>query len=120
MLYVYTCSLKKGCGHTFERSMPAKNWKKKVKCPKCGKMSHQNLLAQHQSGGIDSQMREYQFYGDNGTRMYAAAYLGGQEAEMKKKHPGREFVWHNSCWLPVIKNRSDKMKYLKERNYVEF
>lgn len=120
MLYIYTCSSEKGCSHTFDRSMSVKNWKSKVKCPKCGKMANQNLLAQHSSGGIDSQMREYQFEGDNGTRMYAASYLGGQEKEMKRKHPGRDFKWHNSCWMPVIKNRTDKMKFLKERDYVEF
>ena len=120
MIYVYTCSLEKGCGYTFERSMSADKWKNRVKCPKCGRMAPQNLLAQHGSGGIDSQMREYQFDSDTGTRMYAAAYLGGQEEEMRRKHPGREFKWHNSCWLPVIKNRVDKLKFLKERNYVEF
>lgn len=119
MTYVYSCSSEKGCGHTFDRSMSVEDWKGKVKCPKCGRMANQNLLAQHSSGGIDSQMREYQFEGDNGTRMYAASYLGGQEKEMKRKHPGRDFKWHNSCWIPIIKNRRDKLRFLKERDYIE-
>jgi len=120
MVYVYTCSSKKGCGHTVERSMSVKDWKPKIKCPKCGRMAHQNLLAQHSSGGIDSQMREYQFYGDNGTRMYAAAYLPNQIDEARKKHPGTDFRLHNGCYIPVIKHRTHKLKFLKERNYTEY
>lgn len=120
MVYVYNCSSKKGCGHTFNRSMSVKDWKGKVKCPKCGRMANQNLLAQHSSGGIDSQMREYQMEGDNGTRMYAAAYLPNQIDEMKKKHPNRQFRFVNGCYLPVIKHRRDKLQFLKERgNWIE-
>ena len=122
MIYVYSCSSKKGCGHTFERSMSADKWKSKVKCPKCGKMAHQNLLAQHAGGNVDSQMREYQFEGDTGTRMYAASYLPQQYEEMKRKHPNRQFRLVNGAYLPVIKHRRDKLQYLKEygRGYVEY
>lgn len=120
MTYCYTCSSKKGCGHTFERSMPVSKWKPKVKCPMCKRMAHQNLLAQHQSGGVDSQMREYQFEGDTGTRMYAAAYLSNQIDEARKKHPGTDFRLHNGCYIPVIKHRRHKMKFLKERDYIEY
>jgi ribosomal protein L37E len=104
----------------FERSMTAENWKGGVKCPKCGKMAYQDLVTQHSSGGVDSQMREYEFYGSNGTRMYAASYLPNQIDEARKKHPGTDFKLHNGCYIPVIKNRRHKLKFLKERNFVEF
>jgi hypothetical protein len=100
--------------------MSAENWKSKTKCPKCGKIAHQDLLAQHRSGTIDSQMREYEFYGDNGTRMYAAAYLPNQIDEARKKHPGTDFRLCNGCYIPVIKNRTHKLKFLKERNFIEY
>ena len=122
MIYCYSCSSKKGCGHTFEHVTTANKWKPKKKCPKCGKMAHQNLLTQHQGGNIDSQMREYTMEGSAGTRMYAASYLPQQMEEMKKKHPNRQFRLVNGCYLPVIKHRRDKLQYLKEygRGYVEY
>lgn len=120
MLYVYTCSSEKGCNHTFERVMSAAKWKAKVRCPMCKRMAHQNLLAQHSGGQVDSQMMEYQFEGDNGTRMYAAAYLPNQMDEMKKRHPNRQFRLVNGCYLPCIKHRRDKLQFLKERgNWIE-
>jgi len=120
MIYVYTCSSGEGCGHTFERSMSVKDWRPKVRCPVCKRMAHQNLLAQHRSGGIDSQMKEYQFYGDNGTRPYAASYLLNQKEDAHKAHPGTDFREHNGCYMPVIKNKTHYKKYLREMNFVEF
>ena len=120
MLYIYTCSSKKGCGHTFDRSMSVDDWKSKIRCPKCNKMAYQNLLAQHSSGGIDSQMIEYQFEGDTGTRPYAASYLMNQKTEAHKKHPGTDFREHGGCYMPVIKNKTHYKKYLREMNFVEF
>ena len=119
MVYVYTCSSAEGCGHTFEESMSAKDWVENYPCPKCGKKAHQNLVAQHASGGIDSQMGEYEFYSSTGTRMYAASYLDNQIGEARKIHPGTDFIRHNNCWLPRIKNRTHRKKYLKEMDYIE-
>ena len=121
MIYCYKCSSKKGCGHTFECTMPADKWKAKAKCPKCSRMAHQNLLAQHGDGNIDSQMREYTMEGIRGTRLYGACYLPHQLEDAKKKHPNRNFRLVNNCYLPVIKHRRDKLQYLKEYgNYVEY
>ena len=118
MIYCYTCN--NGCDCTFERSMSVENWKASMKCPKCGKMAPQNLLAQHKSGGIDSQMMKYQFEGNTGTRMYAAAYLPNQINEARKRHPGTDFRLYNGCYIPVIKHRRHKLKFLKERgNWIE-
>lgn len=115
-IYSYRCL---NCGNTFEVVAPMSECDKRKKCS-CGKLAYRDLAADHNGGTVDSQNRDYQFEGDTGTRMYAAAYMKGQETEMKEKHPGRDFKWHNSCWLPVIKNRQDKKKFLKERGYVEF
>lgn len=86
----------------------------------CGEEAHRNLVAEHADGNVDSQMREYTFDGDNGCRCYAAAYLPQQKEEMKKNHPSRQFKFVNGCYLPVIKNRADFKKFLKERNYIEY
>ena len=118
-IYCYTCSSEKGCNHSFERSMAVKDWKAKVKCPKCGRMAHQNLLAQHSGGQVDSQMMEYRFEGDNGTRPYAASYLLNQKEDAHRVHPGTDFRVHNGCYMPVIKNKTHYKKYLKEMNFVE-
>lgn len=120
MTYTYTCSSEKGCGHTFDRSMSVKDWKEKVKCPKCGKMAHQNLLEQHKGGEVDSQMKEYTMEGSNGCRMYAASYLPHQMSEARRVHPGRKFKLINGCYIPDVRNRTDRKKYLKEMNYIEY
>lgn len=119
-IYVYSCSSDKGCGHTFERFISIGKWKAKVKCPKCGKMANQNLLEQHKGGNADSQMIEYTMEGKTGTRLYAASYLPHQISEAKRVHPGREFKLVNGAYIPVIKNRTDKKKYLKEMDYTEY
>jgi len=101
--------------------MSVKDWKQRVKCPKCGRMAPQNLLAQHAGGNIDSQMMEYTMEGERGTRLYGACYLPHQLEDAKKKHPNRRFRLVNNCYLPVIKHRRDKLQYLKEYgNYVEY
>ena len=115
-IYCYKCP---ECGATDEKFCSITKRPKPLPCKKCEVNMVRDIIAEHSGGNVDSQMRDYQFYGEHGTRMYAAAYLGGQEKEMRERHPGREFRWHNSCWLPVIKNRNDKLKYLKERDYVE-
>lgn len=94
---------------------------KPQKCD-CGKKASRDLIAEHADGGVDSQMREYEFYGENGTRMYGAAYLDNQIEDARKKHPGTDFIWHNKCWLPRIKNRQHKLKYMKEYDpsFVEY
>lgn len=114
-IYVFSC----GCGNTFEKFSSVKDWKPKRKCPKCGKMAHQNIIAEHKSGNVDSQMREYEFEGSTGTRMYGASYLPNQIDEARKLHKGTDFRLYNGCYLPVIKNRTHKLKYLKEMNFIE-
>jgi len=93
-----------------------KDCMKPQKCS-CGKIAIRDLVAEHCDGGVDSQMREYQFYGNTGTRMYAASYLDLVEA--KRVHPDTDFKFHNGCYVPDIKHRTHKLKYLKEMNFVE-
>lgn len=95
-----------------------KDCMKPQKCD-CGKTAHRDLLTEHGGGNADSQMREYQFYGDNGTRPYSASYLLNQKEEAHKTHPGTDFREHNGCYMPVIKNKTHYKKYLKEMNFVE-
>jgi hypothetical protein len=99
--------------------VPVKDWKNKTKCPKCGKMAPQNLLAQHSGDNVGSQMMEYNFDGPTGTRLYGASYLPNQIDEARKLHPGTDFKFHNGCYLPVIKHRVHKLKYLKEMGFIE-
>lgn len=87
----------------------------KVKC-RCGKMAHRDWNAY---GDVDSQMMDYSFEGDTGTRMYPASYLPTQADEAKKRHPGTEFREHQGCLVPVIRNRTHRLKYLREKNFVE-
>ena len=92
---------------------------KEVRC-ECGKTAIRDFQAEVCGGVIDSQHREYDFDGDNGTRLYAAAYLPHQKSEMRKNHPGRDFKLRNNCYLPVIKDRQDYKRFLKERNFIEY
>lgn len=94
--------------------MSKATWTKKCTC---GKEAGRNLT--REAGNVDSQMIEYSFDGDGGTRMYAAAYLPSQAKEARERHPGTEFRMRNGCLLPVIKNRRHKLKFLKERGFVE-
>ena len=113
--YCFKCSK---CGKSYSKTMPMSKAKWTDKC-ECGATANRDIIEEHAGGGVDSQMREYEFDGDTGTRLYAASYLGHQTEDMKKNHPGRDFKWRNNCWIPVIKNRRDKLKFLKERGYVE-
>ena len=115
--YSYRCL---ACNTTFELVVSMKDVKQVEPCPNCGGQAHHDLIADH-SGGVDSQMREYEFYGEHGTRLYSACYLPHQLEDAKKKHPNRQFRKVNGCYLPVIKHRRDKLQYLKEYgNYVEY
>ena len=114
-IYCFKCN----CGKTFEKVLPMKDCMKPQKCD-CGKVADRDLLAEHGSGNVDSQMKDYQFDGPNGTRMYAASYLPHQMSEAKRVHPGREFKLVNGAYIPVVKNRTDRKKYLREMDYIEY
>jgi len=116
--YSYVCS---ECKTVFEFVSSMKEWQQIRPCIKCGADANHSVVLDHQGGGVDSQMKEYQMEGDHGTRLYGACYLDHQIAEGRKKHPGTDFVKYNNCWLPRIKHRTHKLKYLKEYgNYVEY
>ena len=116
-LYCFRCP----DGHDFEQMLSMKDCMKKQKCPECGKRAIRNLIAEHASGTVDSQMREYSFDGETGTRLYGASYLPNQKEIAKKKHPGVDFIEHNGCLLPRIHNRREKLRYLKDYgNYIEY
>ena len=116
--YSYKC---KNCGCGFEILAPMKDSDKKQPCPNCSKSAERDIAADHNGGVMDSQMREYTMEGSTGTRMYGASYLPQQLEVAKKKHPGRDFKLVNGAYLPVIKHRRDKLRYLKEYgNYVEY
>ena len=114
--YCFKCSV---CGKSYEKMLPMSKAEWTDNCT-CGAVANRDIVTEHKSGNVDSQMREYQFDGDNGTRMYAAAYLPHQMEEMKKNHPNRKFKLVNGAYIPVIKHRRDKLQFLKERgNWVE-
>ena len=114
--YSYVCS---ECKTVFEFVSSMKEWQQIRPCPKCEANANHSVVLDHKAGGVDSQMKEYEFYGSNGTRMYAASYLPSQMAEARKLHPGTDFVLHNGCYIPRIKHRRHKLKYLREMGYIE-
>jgi len=115
--YCFICSM---CGKSFEKNMPMSQTGKEIKC-ECGGLASRDFQAEICGGVLDSQHREYNFEGDHGTRCYAGAYLPQQKEEMRKNHPGRDFKFRNNCYIPVIKDRQDYKKFLKERgNWVEY
>jgi putative FmdB family regulatory protein len=116
MIYCYKCL---ECGKQFEEVLSMSESDKKISC-ECGGNTVRDFQTEVSGGVIDSQHREYDFEGSNGTRMYAAAYLPHQKEEMLKNHPGRDFKLRNGCYLPVIKDRMDKKQFLKERGFIEY
>jgi len=116
-IYSYKCKV---CEESFEIVAAMKDFNKRKKCPNCGRLAYRDIVADHSSGVVDSQMMEYMMEGSTGCRMYAASYLPHQISEAKRVHPGREFKLVNNCYLPIIKNRTDRKKYLKEMNYAEY
>ena len=115
--YSYRCLT---CNTTFELVVSMKDVKQEEPCPTCGKSAYHDLVADHSGGCVDSQNREYEFYGSTGTRMYSAAYLPNQIDEARKKHPGTDFVLHNGCYIPRIRNRRHKLQFLRERGFIEY
>lgn len=108
------------CGEVTEQFLPIQ---KKIRTRKCGcggRIIH-DFVADHKAGTIDSQMREYQFDGSTGTRLYPAALLTEEQVnKARQQHPGFDWKKHNGCYLPVIKNRQDKKRFLKQKGWVEF
>jgi len=113
--YSYICE----CGNTFEKSSSVKNYRNKRKCSVCKKMAQHSVILDHKNGNVNSQMMAYSMEGSTGTRLYPASYLPSQIDEARKKHPGTDFILHNGCFLPKIRNRTHKLKYLKERGFCE-
>lgn len=112
-LYPFKCS---GCGLEFEKNCSMNEAPLKTKCLKCNKTAHRDWNAY---GKTDSQMIDYSFESNNGTRLYPCAVLPNQVDEAKKRHPGTEFRMHNGAYLPVIRNRTHKLRFLKEQNFCE-
>lgn len=102
------------CGKNYSKILPMSKAEWTDKC-ECSAIAHRDIITEHKDGNVDSQMREYTFDGDNGTRMYAASYLPNQMEEMKKNHPNRKFKLVNGAYVPVIKHRRDRAQFLKER-----
>lgn len=118
-LYCYRCT-DENCNTSFEKYVPMKDCMKMQKCPKCAKPARRDIVAEH-SGGNNYGF-EYEFDSSTGTRLYAASYLPHQMTDaIRRKHLGTDFILYNGAYIPRIKNRSHKLKYLKEYgNYVEF
>ena len=114
-VYSFQCK----CGNIFVKYSSIKDYKSKRKCSKCGKMACHSVILDHKDGNVDSQMKDYRFDGETGTRLYPCAVLPNQLEETKKKHPGTEYKLHNGSYLPVIKNRAHKLKFLKEHGWEE-
>ena len=113
--YVYTCP---DCGD-FELVRRMSEVSDEAVCP-CGKPAKRNRRAEMASGTLDCMNREYDLCGDNGTRLYPASYLPNQAAKAHKEHPGTDFKEINGALVPVIKDRSHKLRYLKEHGFVEY
>lgn len=115
--YSYKCDK---CGNSFEITCSMKKLTRTKKCS-CGSRAYHDFVADHASGNADSQMREYQFDSSTGTRLYPAALLTKEQVrEARKQHPGFDWKKRNGCYLPVIKNRQDKKRFLKQKNWVEY
>lgn len=113
MIYPFKCS---GCGLEFEQNHSMSKAPLKVKCLKCSKVAHRNWNVY---GETDSQMMDYSFESDTGTRLYPCAVLPSQVEETKKKHPGTEYKERQGCLVPIIRNRTHKLKFLREHNFIE-
>jgi len=113
--YCFRC---KACGAKFEEVHSITAAPTKARCL-CGADAGRDWKAEVAGGVLDSQMREYDFDGECGCRMYPAGYLPNQAAEAHAKHPGTDFRVCNGTLLPVIRNRRHKLKYLKEHGFVE-
>jgi hypothetical protein len=94
------------------------DFKEKRKC-KCGRMAQHSIVLDHKDGNADSQMKDYSFYGDTGTRLYPCSVTKDGLAEARRQHPGTDYQYHNELYIPVIKNRAHKKKFLREHGYVE-
>lgn len=114
-VYTYVCS----CGKIFEKFSSIANYQEKRKC-ECGKIANHSIALDHRYGNVDSQMKEYQFDGENGTRLYPCAVLPSQIEEAKRQHPTTDYIYHQGCYVPRIRNRTHRKRFLKEHGFIEF
>lgn len=106
-LYPFKCL---DCGEEFDKVFSMGKAPLKVECS-CGCIAYRNWNAY---GRTDELMKEH-------PRLSRA--LGchpNQLKEMRKIHPGAEFVTINGMCQMKIKNRQDKLKRMKQRGMVEF
>lgn len=111
--YTYCCS---GCGHIFDelRMISARN--DVNVCPLCGKPSPRDVEAEladcSDFNGLDKENVRYS---------RSLGCLPTQLAQARKLHPGAEFVKlpGEKSYRMVIRNRSEKLRRMKERNMEE-
>lgn len=109
-LYCYRCL---DCEKSFEKFVPRKDYKKKQICS-CGGDAIRDIVAEHSNGNVDGLMRE------NPRLSVALGCHPSQLKDMQKIHPGAEFVEVNGMCRMKIRNRQEKLRRMKERNFEEF
>lgn len=89
------------------------------RCPKCSLTNYRVLygdkIRRHSEFcNIDGMIKENPRYSISG------AVLDEDLQAARKMHPGREFKKFGNSWRPLIRNRQDKLKYIKEANAYEY
>lgn len=115
-VYIFRCLV---CDKVVEKFLSITKKVKDRKC-ECGGRAVHDWVAENKGGIVDSQMTQYPFDGSNGTRLYPCAVLNEKDlAEARKKNPTTEYRQFNGCFIPVIKNRTEKLAFLKRNNFIE-
>jgi putative FmdB family regulatory protein len=100
--YDYRCP---DCGIEFEEVHPMSEYDKDTPCPECGAVATRLISCPT-------------VYAENICRVSQALGVHpSQIPEARKIHPGAEFTADGAM---KIKDRTEKLKRLKERNWVEY
>lgn len=88
-------------------------------CPNCGRKNYRvlygNRTRRHSEFcNIDGMIKENPRYSVSG------AVLDEDLAKARQVHPGREWKKFGHSWRPLIRNRQDKLKYMKEAGAHEY
>lgn len=104
----YTAKCKK-CNSTFEyyASIAARN--SEVQC-ECGGSAERDVEAELNRKNVNVS------YGEHSREMRSMAVLDEDFAAARKLHPQADWVKRGHSWVPIVKNRTERQRLLRQAN----
>ena len=109
-IYCFFCK----CGNKFEKALPMADSQKLQYC-ECGEQARRDIRTEHSQGNIDGLMA------DNPRYSVSGAVMDEDLPAAKKLHPHiSDWKKVGSSWRPLIRNRKEKLLFMKQAKAYEY